>query len=72
MQRVPACSFLPQLVSLFEAALHLPCVVSFAGEVIPCRVGHIPSFQSLELLHSSARAVTIFLNIRDPPHRYKF
>lgn len=47
-------------VLLFEAALHLPCAVSLAGEATPCRVGHIPFFQSLELLHSSARAVTIF------------
>lgn len=47
-------------VLLFEATLHLPCAVSLAGEVIPCRVAHIPFFQSLELLHSSARAVTIF------------
>lgn len=74
MHRVPARSFLPQLVSVFEAlpALHLPCAVSLAGEVIPCRVGHIPFFQSLELLHSSARAVKIFFNIRESSHWYKF
>lgn len=62
MQTVPACSFLPQLLSLFEAlaALHLPCAASLAGEAIPCRVGHIPFFQSLGLLHSSARAVKNF------------
>lgn len=74
MLRVPACSFPLHLVSLFKAlpALHLPCAVSLVGGVTPCRVGHIPFFQSLELLHSSARAVRIFLNIREPPHWYKF